>query len=370
MILADDNPGARLLTRPGEAIYNASNGTVEGNNRFQVAWLSDERRERFVADLQALGRSKYGASLPQVVFEGNAPAEISKNKSLHDLLASPLLPGEAGAGAKSKATAWLGEPIAIRPPVAAVFRRQSGSNLLIVGKDEEAPLSMMATSIVSLAAQRTAGRVIILDFGAVDAGYAEFFNRLAQRIPCPLSLGRRRELPALLGEVAAEVQRRLNEEDGTAPSWYLFLYGLQRARDLRQDDLDAADGPAQQFATIVQEGPDVGVHVVVWSDTLASLYRALDRRSIREFTMRTALQMSAEDSSSFIDTDAASKLGHYRALFFNEEEGLLEKFRPYAVPPGDWIDWAGEQLRTSPRVLAFPSAVTPRQGVQITAATQ
>ena len=39
MILADDNPAARLLSRPGEAIYNDAGGLVEGNQPFQVAWL-------------------------------------------------------------------------------------------------------------------------------------------------------------------------------------------------------------------------------------------------------------------------------------------------------------------------------------------
>ncbi|MCZ6837451.1 MAG: FtsK/SpoIIIE domain-containing protein, partial [Planctomycetota bacterium] len=42
LILSDDNAAARLLARPGEAIYNDSNGAVEGNNPFQAAWVSDE----------------------------------------------------------------------------------------------------------------------------------------------------------------------------------------------------------------------------------------------------------------------------------------------------------------------------------------
>ncbi|MGC8947334.1 MAG: hypothetical protein ACP5N6_14390 [Anaerolineae bacterium] len=50
-------------------------------------------------------------------------------------------------------TAWLGEPIAIADPTAAYFRRQSGSNLLIVGQNDEAALGMMAVGLISLAAQ-------------------------------------------------------------------------------------------------------------------------------------------------------------------------------------------------------------------------
>ena len=30
--------------------------------------------------------------------------------------------------------------------------------------------------------------------------------------------------------------------------------------------------------------------------------------------------------------------GFYRALFYSEEQGLLEKFRPYALPEEAWLD--------------------------------
>jgi DNA segregation ATPase FtsK/SpoIIIE-like protein len=45
LILSENNSAARLLSRPGEAIYNAASGLVEGNNLFQVARFSDEDRE-------------------------------------------------------------------------------------------------------------------------------------------------------------------------------------------------------------------------------------------------------------------------------------------------------------------------------------
>src|SRR6202012_2742401 len=44
LILSEDNSAARLLSRPGEAIYNDSNGLLEGNDIFQVCWLAGDRR--------------------------------------------------------------------------------------------------------------------------------------------------------------------------------------------------------------------------------------------------------------------------------------------------------------------------------------
>jgi len=51
------------------------------------------------------------------------------------------------------AQAWLGSAVAIKEPTAAVFLRQNGSNLLIVGHREEAALGVMASGFVSVAAQ-------------------------------------------------------------------------------------------------------------------------------------------------------------------------------------------------------------------------
>ena len=58
LILSEDNSAARLLSRAGEAIYNDSNGLVEGNHPFQVVWLGDERREVYLEQMQALAESR------------------------------------------------------------------------------------------------------------------------------------------------------------------------------------------------------------------------------------------------------------------------------------------------------------------------
>ncbi len=351
LILADDNPAARLLSRPGEAIYNASNGTVEGNNRFQVAWLTDEARDRYLDDVLALAqKSNYRPDQPQIIFEGNAPAEIEKNRTLGDLLAAPAWPPP-----ERRYLAYLGDPVAIREPLAAGFRRQSGSNLLIVGQQDEAALGMASTALLSLAAQHKPAdaQFFILDFGATDAPGADLLSGLPALLPHEVKYGRRRELPGFLDQLAAEVNRRLDAPASGDPSLYLLVYGLQRARDLRQDDdagfsystEPAPPTPAQQFATILRDGPDVGIHTIVWCDTHTNLGRSIERRALREFAMRVALQMSAEDSSSLVDTPAASKLGPNRALFVSEDEGRMEKLRPYGIPPEEWLAWAGQQLR-------------------------
>ena len=57
--------------------------------------------------------------------------------------------------------------------------------------------------------------------------------------------------------------------------------------------------------------------------------------------MRVLFQMSTNDSASLIDSPKAGMLGLHRALFYNAQEGYLETFRPYALPPKAWLEAAG-----------------------------
>src|SRR5207302_2239231 len=349
LILSDENSAARLLSRPGEAIYNDANGLVEGNNPFQVVWLPESRRENYLEGLRDLDGKRNGKVLrPMIVFEGNAPADIRKNVLLNDLVKAPAWP------ALPAFHAWLGEAMAIKDPTAAVFRRQTGSNLLMIGQQEDGVFGILATMLVSLAAQHTPAdngsrpsdaRLYIIDGTPADAPRAGYLEKLSGVLPHAVQVGGWRDLPAIVAAVAEEVDRRQKATELECSEMYLIIHGLQRFRDLRRDEDDFGNfsageeqkaNPSKQLATILREGAGLGVHVIVWSDTLNNASRAFDRQAMREFGMRVLFQMSANDSSNLIDTPQASRLGQHRAYSHHEEEGRLEKFRPYSLPPDSW----------------------------------
>ena len=66
---------------------------------------------------------------------------------------------------------------------------------------------------------------------------------------------------------------------------------------------------------------------------------------LRELAVRVAFQMSATDSSNLIDSPAASRLGVNRAILFLEEQGTMEKFRPYAPSSTEWLAFVRRRLR-------------------------
>jgi hypothetical protein len=116
LIFGEDNAAARLLTRPGEAIYNDMSGLVEGNDPFQVVFLPDEEEaSRLVRIAERAASDQWRTGTPTVVFEGNAPAELENNPLLTPLLDRPY------DAADRSLTTWLGEANAIKGPTEARF---------------------------------------------------------------------------------------------------------------------------------------------------------------------------------------------------------------------------------------------------------
>ncbi len=356
LILSENNIAPRMLSRPGEAIYNDANGAPEGNNFFQVVWLSDERREAYLKELHSRAqRQKPILARTPIVFEGDAPADLARNTLLHKLLEAPAWPESPRS-----AQAWAGDAISIKDPTSALFRRQGGNHLLIVGQNSEAALGVMASTLISLAAQfppagsetvRHGARFFVLDGTPEDDPHVGALARVAAALPHQATVGGWREVPEILAVVAGEVKRR-QESKTDGPEVFLLIHDLPRFRDLRrrEDDFsfsrreDEEASPADHIDAILREGSILGVHLVAWCDSVNNLNRSFTHQVLREFEMRVLFQMSPTDSGHLLDAPHASKLGPHRAFMASEEQNRLEKFRPYGLPEGGWLDWVSQKL--------------------------
>ena len=281
LVLSDENPAARSLTRSGEAIYNAANGMVEGNNPFQSFRLAEEELEVYLAQIQQLAQHQsYISPWKQIVFDGNKNASVVENSFLANaLVSSTMLQPQKGVDI------WIGDPIAIKEPTAAHIRSQTASNLLIVGQQDEAAQGMFINALLSVAAQYPEGSAYIflcdLMSGA-ELDNAGLLERYGQSMPSKVQVINRRNLTTTVARICEEVERRMEVNPSNVPAIYLFIYGLQRARDLRPteefgfslpgtDDAIDRPNPSKQFSTILREGPELKVHTLAWCDTMTNL---------------------------------------------------------------------------------------------------
>lgn len=365
LILSEDNTAARLLTRPGEAIYNDANGMLEGNNVFQVAWLSDEERDRLLGPLPDQAKTENLPTGPMIVFEGNLPADPARNSELIQQFESAKdldtdKPPTVVRG-------WLGEPVSITRPTSANFRPQPGSHLLIVGTEMSPALGVMTTCFLGLAAQVPAASptkedalplAYLLNGHTGESAADSDWKRIGEAVPGRMESVAFHVIGETMQMIRNEITRRQEARGQAHPPLFLVVFDLSKFRELAKaeddfglggfgDNKDKPASPGKLFGEIIKEGASVGVHLIVWCNSYNNVDRNLGRQLLREFELRVAFQMSSSDSSSLIDTPAASRLGPNRALLYRDDQGTTEKFRPYGRPSDEWLSGIRQQLGPS-----------------------
>ena len=337
LIMDEENPAPRLLSRPGEAIYNDAAGARTGNSPFQVVWLPDDVRD---AHLQRVREQADRLSPPAgspLIFEGDAPADVRENSRLRQVLRD--IPTQPPAVVRT----WLGAPNSIKGPTEVAFARRSTDNLLVVGQRDDAVLGLFG---IALAAHYPTGGVefFVLDGSAPDAPELEYFNKVAAGLKHPVTMARPGDAAAVIQRLADEIHSRIaTPSTGDLSARFLLVHGLQQFRALRQDDefafgsSDSTPHPGALFKELISEGPAHGIHVLIACDTHANAVRFFGRKGLADFGYRVLFQMSANDSASLIDNPMASRLGLHRALLYQDREGYLEVFRPYALPEPEWL---------------------------------
>jgi len=350
LILSDENSAARLLSRPGEAIYNDQNGLVEGNSPFQVVWLPDAQRQKYLAMIRAQLPAGVPPPEPAIVFEGNVPANPDDNETLVNMIEQPA------DIERREPTFWLGSAVRIEPPTGLTLRRQSGNNLLVVGQEEALALGMLTTAVVALAAQQRGAQpsITVLDGTRPESSEQGAWAEMATALPGKIQVCGLDDAGKILAALTEEVARRSAGTDAlnNAPH-FLVLHDLAQFRNLRRTEEEYSFSSSskngkptpldKQFRTLLCEGPSVGIHVLLWCDSYNGLNRFVDRITLREFDYRVALQMSAADSTSLIDSPAAGHIGEQRALFYRDDLGTQAKFRPYGRPTSEWLGWVAER---------------------------
>ena len=175
--------------------------------------------------------------------------------------------------------------------------REAGSNVMAVVRAGETdgvgilpasgPASGLLVAAVTSAAMSSA-EIDVIDFLSPDDGLDLALEPLldAGRI----TLRRRRAFADLLERYSAEVADRVDRDDTRAATRVVFLFGVHRARELGADtgSLDADTDLADKLEQIMRDGPEVGVHVWLWADSLSGAFAPDAPRMMREVGWRIA----------------------------------------------------------------------------------
>jgi hypothetical protein len=210
---------------------------------------------------------------------------------------------------------------------------------------------ILSVALVSLAAQHAKDGAQFFVFHNLAAGFPQldFLQRAIRAVPQSVTQCTNANLAEVMGTLSAELKRR-TEAEAFGPEIFVLIHDLQNFKKLRQEDEFSFSSspteatPAATLLELINEGPARGIHVILTCDSYGNVNRFLVRKALGEIEMRVAFQMSAGDSASLIDAPDAATLGLHRAVLFNDREGSLETFRPYALPGNDWLEEVAKQL--------------------------
>ena len=344
LILNEDNTAAERLRHSGQGIYNDAGGRLEANQNFQVAYLSKQEQLERLGKLPAvaLPYSPTTNSIGRrVVFEGHKLA-IWDTQSIRSAL---------GAIPSSSTNRWtLGDSVSIEPAVIRTLEQAPGRNAMIVTSHDDLVASLVSSWIKTnetsaplvlepIAANTTIppNAFCILDGSrSEDLAIQKLLVGLDGYPACQVHA--HRDVEEVFKQLEVEYQRRTADPLQRHGSLVVFILNLAKFRELRREedysfggDPEGGSKPDAVLNKLLSDGPSVGIHLCIWSDSAATLSRWLSRGSIRDIEIRVLGQMSANDSNQLIDSNQANRLDRNVMLVHDDADGKATKFRPFTL---------------------------------------
>jgi hypothetical protein len=344
-VLAHDNRGPSVLERGGQAILNDDFGSTRGNKQLQIARAF--HRESMAAHINALNQEAQANPARQqadhrlFIFDGSHAAHLEES----DAFAAMLAAGPQAAARRPRPLPLLvGEPIAMLPTHALALRRQTGSNVLILEREQDVAEAAMLAMLLSAMVQRGPGNLQIDLFDlAGHQGMDEpdfVWSDLEAAAPGCVQVHGPRDIEdmfAMFGEAL---------EKGALPvsrTRLIVLHGIHRARGLWDEPRGYGDEDEPQAPRILQQllrqGPEAGFHVIMWCDAIQNLERAIGRE-LQELGLGLVGRLDSGGSMRVLDDDLAAALDRdNRMVAYDKSAGKpLQVVRRFELPALAWRD--------------------------------
>ena len=337
IIFEENNKSAKDLVNSGDGIYNDKMGKNGYNKKFKAFYVEDDRSN---LNILIKNISNYSKSIlnqkklkSQIIFRSSELALIEKS----------TLNNFVPAINSNTYFLWLGQPIAIDDDVKAVFKKQGGSNLLIVGTDDNLILKMIFTVIVSLMKQsKNNGNKFFLfngnDSDTISFKSLENIVNVAKSKSFLFNSYEEQETKNALLVIKKEIDERILNRNKKYPTFFVILSSIQRIRIFRKTTVATEETKLLTF--IIKEGSNVGVHVILNIDSYNTISNKIfesGQQFLNEFSQRIVTQISKTESTTIISTDKGFNLGNNRAYYYWETENKFQKFKPFELPTKNWF---------------------------------
>lgn len=322
--LSYDNLIPTQFSRPGQAVYNDSEGRSPGNSEFQVNLVTPEAVAEQCVELQEHERQCYGAPVikSRTLFSGEELANPVDHAALLSRVPTDTL------------TALLGPAIEIdASPVGFTLSRTPGANVIIAAAEAEL-LGIVCCNILQQFLYNCPSlKAFVLD----GTSRGKESERLAATKSVQYLSPRDRSW-SVFDDLLTEMEERKSGEVDDAPPILLVLVDPHTLPAF--DPVAAGPDPspvARQVKQIADEGPRNGIHLIAATRRLdGRLSLALGgftgRLDLQSFSARIAFR--AESSNDLVDESMPLELGRYSGYLYDQQTQERKRaFRVYSRLP-------------------------------------
>lgn len=290
-VLGTGNDSAAHLTKKGEAIFNNKNGEKDANVVFQAAFTDKIRR---YIDFCAEQWSKLDGVKPKrFVFDGKAVSNLGSNSDFIESLSKTSIN-------QDHLIAYIGVPMFIREKHSYLtFRKAIASNLLICGTDITGALTSIALINYQLSQTMENNDVkeslFISDYFSESSDAARYLRSFAQR--SGIQYLQKKELEPTIDRIEAVLKKRIDDDMSGIEEEHSLIVGtiayIQNALDMRKNQFNQASKLSAKIQNILKNGPDYGIHLIVYAYNYKGLSDVLDTSFVSSFGNRVILQDGA-----------------------------------------------------------------------------
>jgi S-DNA-T family DNA segregation ATPase FtsK/SpoIIIE len=356
---------------PGKIVVNDLSGEDDANKIGKVSFLQSDEIVSLIQDLQKKAHEVLSPeALPQmVIFDGKSQPNLIENPQVVRLIDRPgrFTPEEWEARARKSLhqggldvtdwfwaehphVMWLGQEFNVKGQAKIVIRRRISENALFVGGNNPARFGMLAAMICSLAITSEPGSVefTILDRSIPGTQWNKTLKKTCDLVLEPGNFTfkfskKNKDAPEIVEEYVKILEQRskLDEEELIKlPSLFFLLADPERIDDLvrKMGNYGKETSPlGKQLKKLYANGPALGIHLVVSFSDLGTMKAVFDeRQDIENFRHRVALEMSEDDSFTFVRSRQASRLQidgslPISAIYVDLQKNSTTRFKPYSM---------------------------------------
>lgn len=282
------NGAAKSLTRKGQVIMNnTADGRVDKNVQFQSAYSA--RYLDYVNYLAELYATRYKTARKPMVCESEIGSDIADNAELAERLSS-----DSFIVNNQYCDVFVGKPDLLRNSHTRIrYRRQAGSNTLILGGDFGTLINSVMVQICQIAKQsHPNSRYYIVDCFNVGDQFEGSFNDISERLGGNFIVGSSSSITKFIEGIHEELERRksLQQEDQMVEERIvLSILNLQNCYALRPASgggFSDQSSITKKLAAIITEGAPLGIHCILHGlsyETVFSSPRMLDSKLLPMF---------------------------------------------------------------------------------------